>query len=122
MYFDQRWRAWSVGAHVRAEMDDSEDPIFGSRWLQLGADTGYELSPLWTVAVSAALRRTRHDAQSETLGSWDDNRATLLAGFTRTLWRRTQLFIRYEHERNDSPVAGYDYTRNWVAASLETWR
>ena len=63
-----------------------------------------------------------HPAQSETLNGWDDNRATVQVGVTRALWKRAQLFVRYEHERNDSPVAGYDYDRNWVAASVETWR
>jgi hypothetical protein len=30
--------------------------------------------------------------------------------------------VRGEFQRSDSPVAGYDYRRNWVAASIETWR
>jgi hypothetical protein len=29
--------------------------------------------------------------------------------------------VRYEHERNDSPVAGFDYDRNRVSASVEFW-
>jgi tetratricopeptide (TPR) repeat protein len=122
LYFDQHWRGWSVGAHARAETDDSDDPVFTSRWFQLGADTGYEISPVWNLALSAALRRTRHAAQPDTVGSWDDKRATLLVGLSRTLWKRTQLFVRYERERNDSPVAGYDYERSWAAVSLENWR
>jgi len=122
LYFDTHWRSWNLGAHARSELDESEDPIFASRWVQVGADADYAISPVWGVGLSAALRRTRHPAQSETLGSWDDNRATLLVGVTRTLWRGIQLFVRYEMERNDSPVAGYDYDRNQVAASVETWR
>jgi len=38
------------------------------------------------------------------------------------LWKQAQLFLRVEHERNSSPVAGYDYDRNWIAASFETWK
>ena len=46
----------------------------------------------------------------------------VLVGITRTLWRQAQLFVRYELERNASPVAGYDYDRNRVSASIEIWR
>jgi len=120
LYFDTRWRAWNLSAHTRAEIDDSEDPIFASRWVQLGADADYAFSPVWGAVLGAALRRTRHPAQSE-IGSWDDNRATFLVGFTRTLWKQTQLFVRYELERNNSPVAGYDYNRNQAIASVEYW-
>lgn len=122
LYYEKVWRAWSFGAHTRAELNESEDPIFATRWVQLGADARYAWSPFWELSVSAALRRIRHPAQSETLGSWDDNRATLQVGVTRSLWRRARLFVRGEFQRSDSPVAGYDYRRNWVAASIETWR
>ena len=122
LYYDKAWRAWNFGVHTRAEFNDSEDPLFESRWIQLGADARYAWSPLWGVTAMAALRRIQHAAQSETLGSWNDNRATLQLGLTRALWKQGQLFLRVEHERNSSPVAGYDYDRNWVAASLETWR
>ena len=122
LYYDKRWRRWDFGVHTRAEKDDSEDPIFASRWFQFGGDAGYAFSPLWSVALSAALRQTSHPAQSETLGSWDDKRTTLLVGVTRTLWKETQLFLRYVAERSNSPVAGYDYDRNWVALSVENWR
>jgi tetratricopeptide (TPR) repeat protein len=120
--YDKRWRAWNFGAHTRAELEDSEDPVFETQWLQLGADLGYAFSPLWGVTASAALRRTRHAAQGEALKAWDDERASLLVGITRTLWRQAQLFLRYELERNASPVAGYDYDRNRVSASIEIWR
>jgi hypothetical protein len=46
---------------------------------------------------------------------------SLQVGATRALWKQAQLFVRYEHERNDSPVAGFDYDRNRVSASVEFW-
>lgn len=122
LYYEKFWRAWSFGAHTRAELNESEDPIFSSRWVQLGGEARYAFSPTWEFLVSAALRRIRHAAQSETLGGWDDNRATLQVGVMRTLWKRARLFVRGEHQRSDSPVAGYDYDRSWIAASVETWR
>ena len=121
-YYDRSWRSWIFSAHTRAELNDSEDPVFTSRWVQLGAEARYAWSPIWGVMVSTALRRTRHAAQPEIVDEWDDNRTTLQIGATRALWRQAQLFVRVEHERNDSPVAGYDYVRNWVAASVEYWR
>jgi hypothetical protein len=122
LYYNTRWRAWGFGAHARSEKDNSQDLIFASRWTQFGADADYAFSPLWSVALSGAVRRTQHPQQSETIAAWNDNRATLLVGITRLLWKRTQLFVRYAMERNDSPVAGYDYNRNWITASVETWR
>jgi hypothetical protein len=122
MFFDKSWRAWIFGVHARAEINDSEDPVFASRWIQLGTEARYALSPAWGLMAIAALRRIAHPAQSETLQGWDDNRATLQLGVTRSLWKQTQLFVRLEHERSSSPVVGYDYDRNWVAASIETWR
>ena len=122
VYYDLTWRSWNFGAHTRAEFNDSEDPIFATRWLQLGAEARYAWSPTWGFMAITALRRTTHPAQSETLSGWDDNRATIQVGTTRSLWKQAQLFVRFEHERNDSPVAGYDYVRNWVAASVEYWR
>jgi tetratricopeptide (TPR) repeat protein len=121
VYYDRTWRSWNFGAHTRAEQNDSEDPIFATRWLQLGAEARYTLSPLWGFMVGAALRRTTHPTQSETLAGWDDDRVALQVGATRTLWKQVQLFVRYEHERNDSPVAGYDYDRNRASASVEFW-
>ena len=122
VYYDLTWRSWNFGAHTRAEFNDSEDPIFATRWLQLGAEARYAWSPTWGFMAITSLRRTTHPAQSETLSGWDDNRATIQVGATRSLWKQAQLFVRFEHERNDSPVAGYDYVRNWVAASVEYWR
>ena len=121
IFYDKGWRAWNFGAHTRTEMNDSEDPVFASRWIQLGAEARYAVTPRWGFSLGAALRRTHHPAQSETLGSWEDNRATVHFGATRSLWKQAQLFVRYELERNDSPVAGYDYDRSRAAASLEWW-
>jgi tetratricopeptide (TPR) repeat protein len=122
LYYDWGREAWRFGAHARAEINDSEDVVFETRWIQLGAEARYSLSPLWGLTAIAAMRQIHHPAQSETLDAWNDNRATIQVGVTRALWRRTQLFVRFEHQRNDSPVVGYDYERNWVAASVETWR
>ncbi len=122
LYYEKIWRAWSLGAHSRAELNESEDAVFATRWLQLGAEARYAWSPVWEIMVGAALRRIRHAPQSETLGGWYDNRTTLQLGITRALWKRARLFVRGELQRNASPVAGYDYARNWVAASIETWR
>jgi hypothetical protein len=122
VYYDKAWRAWNFGAHTRAELNDSEDPLFETRWFQLGADARYAWSPLWGFTAAAALRRIQHAAQSAELGGWNDNRTTLQLGLTRALWKQGQLFLRVEHERNSSPVAGYDYDRNWIAASVESWK
>jgi len=122
LYYDLRWRSWNFGAHTRAEINDTEDVVFATRWVQLGAEARYAWSPIWGFTASTALRRTRHPAQADTLEGWDDNRATFQVGATRSLWRQAQLFVRLEHERSHSPVAGYDYVRNWVAASVEFWR
>jgi tetratricopeptide (TPR) repeat protein len=122
LYYDKRWRAWNFGAHTRAERDDSDDPVFTGRWIQLGADASYAFSPRWGITTAAAWRRTQHAAQAEVTAAWDDQRATFLVGITRALWRQAQIFLRYEMERNDSPVAGYDYDRNRVCASIEIWR
>ena len=122
LFFDRNWRSWIFGVHARAEDNDSEDPLFASRWFQVGTEARYALSPSWGLTASAALRRIQHPAQPEILDSWNDNRATLQLGVTRALWKQTQLFVRVEHERNSSPVVGYDYDRNWIAASIENWR
>jgi tetratricopeptide (TPR) repeat protein len=122
LHYEKIWRAWSFGAHTRAELNESEDPVFASRWLQLGAEARYAWSPVWEFTAGAAMRRIRHAAQSGSPDGWDDDRATLQLGITRALWKRARLFVRGEHQRNASPVAGYDYDRTWVAASVETWR
>jgi tetratricopeptide (TPR) repeat protein len=121
LYYDRTWGAWYVGAHTRGERNDSEDEFFATRWVQLGAEARYAWSPYWGFNVGAALRRTTRPASSEASDGWDDNRVSLQVGATRALWKQAQLFMRYEHERNDSPVAGFDYDRNRVSASLEFW-
>jgi tetratricopeptide (TPR) repeat protein len=121
LYYDRTWGAWYFGAHTRGELNDSEDEIFATRWVQLGAEARYAWSPFWGFNVGAALRRTTRPARSETVDGWRDNRVSLQLGATRALWKQAQLFVRYDHERNDSPVAGFDYDRNRVSASLEFW-
>jgi tetratricopeptide (TPR) repeat protein len=121
LFFDKSWRAWNFAAHTRAERNDSEDAIFATRWLQLGAEARYTMSPIWGFTLNAALRRTTRPALSETVPGWQDQRLALQAGATRTLWKQAQVFLRYEHERNSSPVAGFDYDRNRVSAALEYW-
>jgi thioredoxin-like negative regulator of GroEL len=121
LYYDKAWRSWYFGAHTRAERNDSEDLIFASSWIQLGAEARYTLSPMWGFAMSAAVRRTTRPALSAATPERNDNRLALLASVTRTLWKHAQLLVRYEHESNDSPVAGYDYDRNRATASVEFW-
>jgi tetratricopeptide (TPR) repeat protein len=121
LYYDKTWRVWYFGAHARGERNDSEDAIFATRWIQLGAEARYALSPTWGFNIGAALRRTTRPAQSLALDGWDDNRVSLQLGATRALWKQAQLFVRYNHERNDSPVAGFDYDRNRISASVEFW-
>jgi uncharacterized protein (PEP-CTERM system associated) len=90
-------------------------------WIQLGAETRYAVSPFWGLNVGAAVRRTARPTQSEMQTGWEDTRISLQLGATRTLWKQAQLFVRYEHERNDSPVAGFNYDRNRASASVEFW-
>jgi tetratricopeptide (TPR) repeat protein len=122
LYYDKHWREWNFGVHSRGEINDSEDPFYAGSWLQLGAEARYAWSPTWGFIAGAAVRRTSHRAQLTTVNGWDDDRTTLQFGATRVLWRQAQLFVRYEHERNDSPVAGYHYDRNRICASVEFWR
>lgn len=121
LYYDRSWRRWYFGAHARAERNESEDPIFATRWLQVGAEARFTATPLWGFLMNASLRRTSRPDQSETVPGWDDDRVTLQAGIMRTLWRQAQLFVRYEHESNGSPVPGFDYDRNRASASVEFW-
>jgi len=111
------WTAQSLrfGAQARAELNDSEDEVFASRWVEMGADARWAATPLWTLVAGATLRQTRHE-------SWDDDRTAFRLEATRLLWHHAQLFVRYEHESNQSPIAENDYSRDWVAASIEFWR
>lgn len=103
------------GAQARAEVNETEDEVFGSRWIEIGADARWVASPQWTLVAGATLRQSQQDA-------WNDDRTAFRLEATRSLWEHAQLFVRYEHEQNQSPVAQSDYERNWVAASIEFWR
>ena len=123
LLYDQGWYSWNFGARARAEFNDSEDDIFATRWLELGAEAKWAATPLWSFGGGIAWRRTNHPAQPDAgLDAWDDRRTTLRVEVTRTLLKQLQLLLRYEHERNQSPVAASDYQRNWVAVSVEFWR
>ena len=80
-------------------------------------------SPLWNFTAGAGWRRTQHPAQPQfDQAAWDDKRTSLRLEATRTLWRQSQLYLRYEHERSRSPVEENDYSRDWFAVSIEFWR
>jgi tetratricopeptide (TPR) repeat protein len=115
-------KALRFGAQARAEFNDSDEEVFASRWLEIGADARWTASPRWTFVAGATLRQTRHPAQSTTLDAWDDDRTAFRLEATRVLWEHAQLFVRYEHEHNQSSTAENDYDRDWVAASIEFWR
>jgi len=121
LQYEWAWRSLGFVAYTRAERNDSEDEVFASRWIELGGETRWGLSPLWGVNASARLRRTRHPDQPTQEG-WDDDRFAIRLEATRALWPQAQLYLRYEYERNQSPNEFYDYQRNWVAASIEVWR
>jgi hypothetical protein len=107
--------SWRFDAQARAEIDNTEDEAFASRWVEIGAEARWTFSPLWTFAAGATLRQTRHE-------TWDDDRTAFRLEATRLLWQHAQVFVRYEHEQNESPIAENDYDRDWVAASIEFWR
>jgi hypothetical protein len=119
--FDWSWQAWSFSTYTRAELNDSDDDIFASRWLELGGRAEWAMSPLWTFTAGGTLRRTRHPAQEASPDAWTDRRTTLRLGAIFKWWPQAQVFVRVEHERNASPIDTYDYERNWVAASIEYW-
>ena len=104
--YDWSWQAWSFGAWTRAEVNDSEDDVFASRWVELGGLAQWALSPRWTFSAGGTLRRTRHPAQEASPEPWEDRRSTIRLGATWKRWQNAQLFVRYEHERNSS--AGRD--------------
>ncbi|HEU4778913.1 MAG TPA: tetratricopeptide repeat protein [Steroidobacteraceae bacterium] len=108
-------KSWRFGTQARAEFNNSEDEVFASRWIEIGADARWAASPQWTFGAGATLRQTQQDA-------WNDDRTAFRLEATRLLWEHAQLFVRYEHELNQSPIAENDYDRNWVAASIEFWR
>jgi hypothetical protein len=114
--------AWRFGAQARAEFNNSEDEAFASRWIEMGADARWSVSPRWTLVAGATLRQTRHPAQPTIQDAWDDDRTAFRVEATRLLWEYAQLFVRYEHENNRSPIPENDYDRDWVAVSIEFWR
>ena len=123
LLYDWGWRSWDFGAHARAEFNDSEDPVFATRWTELAAEAKWSATPLWSYGGGLTWRSTRHPAQPDaSLAAWEDHRTTLRLEVTRTLVKQVELFMRYEHETNQSPVAVSDYRRNWVAVSIEFWR
>ena len=121
--YEWSWQAWNFSAYTRGEINHAEDEVFASRWAELGATADYALTTRWNLTGGAALRQTRHPAQpdADIEDSWKDERQTLRLGATAKYWKQAQLFIRYEHERNDSPIDFYEYDRNWIAASIEAW-
>jgi hypothetical protein len=121
--YEWSWQAWNFSAHTRGEINHADDEVFASRWAELGGSAEYALDTRWSLAGGATLRQTRHPAQPEAdiEESWKDKRLTLRLGAIAKYWKQAQLFIRYEHERNDSPIDFYEYDRNWIAASVEAW-
>lgn len=123
LLYDWGWRSWNFGARARAEFNDSEEPVFATRWTELGVEAKWSATPLWSYGGGITWRSTRHPDQPDAgLAAWDDHRTTLRVEVTRTLVKQVQLFLRYEHERNQSPVEVSDYQRNWVSVSVEFWR
>jgi hypothetical protein len=116
------WQAWNFVALTRAELNDSEDDVFASRWVELGAEARWTPAPLWSFAAGTALRRTHHPANDTVEEAWDDDRTTIRLEAARILWQQARVFVRFQHERNDSPIEDYDYERNWISAAIEIWR
>jgi hypothetical protein len=115
-------RSLSFSLSTRAENNDSRDVAFETRWFEAGADLHWAASPAWTLGAGARSRRISHPSPSSTQDGWSDRRVVYQLEATKLLWKRLQLFVRYEHERTRSPVEEYAYDRNLVAVSLETWR
>ena len=120
--FDWNWEAWSFDVYTRGEINEAEDDVFASRWAELGGRAQWAMSPRWIFSAGGTLRRTRHPAQEVSPEPWEDRRFTIRLGATWKLWQQAQIFVRYEHEENASPIESYEYQRNWVAASIEYWR
>ena len=119
--------AWTLGTldfavNTRAEINDSREKVFASRWFEAGVDAHWEASTAWTFGAGVRARRIRHPTQSSTQDGWSDRRTTYQLEATRLLWKQVQLYVRYEHEGTRSPVEAYQYDRNLLAVSLETWR
>jgi tetratricopeptide (TPR) repeat protein len=116
------WSSWNFGAHASAERNHTQVDYFAQDWTEWGMDARWAFSPLWNFTAGGTWRRTRHPAESDEQQAWTDRRTALRLEATRTLWKQAQLFVRYEHERNRSPVEVNDYDRDWLAVSIEFWR
>jgi hypothetical protein len=119
--YETVWRSIGFVARARAEDNDSDDAVFASRWYELGGEARWAASPLWSLAAETAFRRTRHPT-SAAAESWTDRRVAFRLEASRTLGKQAQVSVRFERERNRSPFEAYDYERNWVVASIESWR
>jgi hypothetical protein len=119
--YETVWRSVGFVAQARAESNDSDDEAFASRWYEFGGEARYAMSPIWSFAAEASVRRTRHPSTT-TQDSATDRRLAFRLEAIRTLSKQAQVSLRYEHERNESPLDLYDYERNWLAVSLEVWR
>jgi len=121
---DYEWtqRSLTFAVHTRAEINDSRDDLFASRWYEAGAEARWVASPAWSFDAGVKLRRIRHPAQSAAQDAWSERRAVYQLEATRLVWKQMQLFVRYEHESASSPVDAYQYDRDLVVVSLETWR
>ena len=119
--YEWSWQAWSFAAHARAEDNDSDDEVFATRWTEFGASAQWAMSPRWSFTAATTQRRTRHPAQADIEDAWDDRRDTYRVGATGKFWKQGQVFMRFEHEHNASPIDTYEYDRNWVAVSIELW-
>ena len=120
--YDWAWSALNFSAHASTEINDSDDDIFATRWVEIGGVARWDATPLWSFSADVRLRRTRHPDQPEVQEGWEDKRQSYRLEATRALWKDAQLWLRFGHERNASPVDAYEYNRNWVAASIEVWR
>jgi hypothetical protein len=120
--FDWHWEAWTFSTQTRGELNDSEDDAFASRWIEIGAQAQWAWSPRWTFTAGGTWRETHHPAQEASPDAWNDRRSTIRLGVINKWWKQAQVFVRYEHERNASPLDAYEYNRNWIAASIEYWR
>jgi len=118
--YEWNWQAWGFAAHARAENNDSDDEVFATDWAELAASAQWSLSPRWSFTAATTQRRTRHPAQTD-IEAWEDRRGTWRVGAIGKFWKQAQVFMRFEHEHNASPIDTYEYDRNWVAASLELW-
>ena len=60
--YDWSWQAWSFGAYTRAELNDSEDDVFASRWVELGGQAQ------WSHVTALDVLGGRHAASHATPG------------------------------------------------------